>query len=77
MWVRAGLGIASLGTMDNADERTDIEGSALTLAIGGELISKRRYAVTGELHYVGAHYDDFGSEFESGSMGLAVGLQWF
>lgn len=70
-WLRAGIGGASCDGCASAD------GGAFSLAVGVDLQTLRRSAITMALQYQSAKYDNEGDDLRLDSLGITIGLQGF
>jgi opacity protein-like surface antigen len=88
LWLKAGIGGAALQVQRDdgfeASHSDSLEGSALTGAIGYEILSARNFAIDLQLRVTGARYEDAvveldgsTSDMEVGTTNLGVGFTWF
>lgn len=75
LWIKGGLGLASL-QIDNTFVTEDFgTGGALMGAIGVELLSARRFALELQGRLIEASYRSFGDNVTSGTIG--IGVNWY
>ena len=75
LWIKGGLGFASLRT-DDAFFTTDLgNGVAVMGAIGLELLSARNFAFELQGRIIDGRYNSFGDNVTSGTVG--IGINWY